>query len=86
MKDEILRELALQQVSFECRYPRGETYKGFSVNDDMSPALRYGCFESDNYEAEVYNRGYKRCALNIEEAITPPDNFCGTLQTLKDTK
>lgn len=45
MKREILTELALQQVRYECSFPRGEKYKGFAVNDDMAPALRYCCFK-----------------------------------------
>lgn len=45
MKDEILKELAEHQVRYECSFPRGDVYKGFALNDDSAPALRYSCFE-----------------------------------------
>lgn len=57
LKDKIIKELALQQVRFECRFPRGEVYNGFAVNDDYSPALRYADLEYELGQTKSTLRG-----------------------------
>lgn len=47
LDNKILKELATQQVMYDCCFPRGAFYKGFALNDDLAPALRYSCFELD---------------------------------------
>lgn len=45
IKNRILKELSEHQVRYDCHFPRGDVYKGFALNDDMAPALRYSFFE-----------------------------------------
>ena len=80
MKDEIIKELALQQVRYECSFPRGENYKGFAVNDDMSPALRYGDFEIDaplsllkSTMKEMRNEGLVELVMTIDSVEEKPN-------------
>ena len=79
MKDKILKELALQQVRFECSFPRGEEYKGFAVNDDMAPALRYSYFEIEaplsllkSTMKEIRNEGLVELVMTIDSVEEKP--------------
>jgi len=79
MKDKILRELALQQVRFNCSFPRGDTYKGFAVNDDMSPALRYNDFEIEaplsllkSTMKDIRNEGLVELVMTIDTVEEKP--------------
>ena len=82
MKNEILKELSVHQVRYECSFPRGEVYKGFALNDDLAPALRYSCFEigqplvkMKQAMKELRNDGLVELVMTIDSVEEKP---CGS--------
>jgi hypothetical protein len=54
MKDKILSFFSERQVIYtEYGYPRGHSYKGYSLNDDEAPLYTYKCLSDFGTVAEL---------------------------------